>query len=144
MKPTTRIRIVDGIDPTTRAMLTWLQLVTLPADPVVESTDGYWWIAFKGSFPIAFLGMTPVESWPKTGYVSRVGVLSDYRGQGLQKRLLAICERKARALGWKQLISSTYRNPASANSFIARQYRVYEPQVRWGAEDTIYWIKRLQ
>jgi GNAT superfamily N-acetyltransferase len=135
---------VDGTDEKIKAILIWLQLETLPADPVVEPTIGRWWIGYLGCNPVAFAGMTAVELWPKTGYISRVGVLSDYRGQGLQKRLLAVCERKARAIGWKQLISTTYRNPPSANSFVARQYRIYEPQIRWGAEDTIYWIKYLQ
>lgn len=144
MKAAIKIRAVDGLDPKIQAMLIWLQLVTLPADPVVESTDGYWWIGYYCNLPVAYVGMLTVESWPKAGYIARVGVMSDYRGQGLQKRLLAICERKARAIGWKHLISTTYCNPASANSFVARQYRIYEPQIRWGAEETIYWIKKIQ
>jgi GNAT superfamily N-acetyltransferase len=144
VKPKPRITAVNGLDPKIRHMLLWLQLSTLPADPLVESGVGYWWVAYEGCLPIAFLGVLPLESCPKTGYVSRVGVMPDFRGHGLQKRLLAVCERKAKAIGWEQLISSTYRNPPSANSFVARKYRTYEPQVRWGAEDTIYWIKRLQ
>jgi GNAT superfamily N-acetyltransferase len=139
-----KIKAVDGSDQKVASILSWLQLETFPGDPMVEPDVGHWWIAYSGCVPVAFVGMTDVESWPKTGYVSRVGVLPDYRGNGLQKRLLAVCERKARAIGLKRVISTTYRNPPSANSFVARQYRTYEPQVRWGAEDTIYWIKNLQ
>lgn len=139
-----RIKYVDGCDPKVASILIWLQLDTLPGDPLIEPTQGHWWIAYQGCNPVAFIGMTDVESWPLTGYVARVGVLPDYRGQGLQKRLLAVCERKARSIGLRQLISTTYCNPPSANSFIARQYRTYEPQVRWGAEETIYWIKRFE
>lgn len=138
-----RIKSVNGADERIGSLLIWLQLETMPADPVIQPDEGHWWIAYQGCNPVAFVGMTDVESWPKTGYIARVGVLPDYRGNGLQKRLLAVCERKGRELGLKQLISTTYRNPPSANSFVARQYRTYEPQSRWGAEDTIYWIKRL-
>lgn len=138
-----RIRRVDGTHWETAALLAWFQLETMPADPVVEPDEGHWWIAYDGSNPVAFVGMTDVEGWPRTGYVARVGVLPSHRGQGLQKRLLAVCERRGRELGLERLISTTYNNPPSANSFIARQYRTYEPQQRWGADDTIYWIKSL-
>lgn len=141
MSVSVKIKAVDGGDQKIASLLIWLQLETLPGDPVIESSEGYWWIAYDGSIPAAFVGMTDVESWRNTGYVARVGVLPDYRGNGLQKRLLAVCERKAKAIGLKQLISTTYRNPPSANSFVARRYKTYEPEVRWGAEDTIYWIK---
>lgn len=142
--PVTRIRAVDASDQKIASILIWLQLETLPADPLVNPVEGgYWWLVFDGVHPVAYLGLTPVESWGKTGYVARVGVLPAYRGQKLQQRLLRVCERKAKAVGWQRLISTTYNNPPSANSFIACGYRTYEPAGRWGADDTIYWLKEI-
>ena len=82
-----------------------------------------------------------METWEKTGYLSRVGVLSSHRGKGVAKRLMRVCEQKAKRLGWVRMISTTYNNPPSANNFIALGYRTYEPHTRWGAPDTIYWRK---
>lgn len=138
-----RIKRVDGTNLEIAALLAWFQLETLPVDPVVEPDQGYWWIAYLGKEPIGFIGFTDYRDWPKTGYLSRVGVLSNYRGYGLQKRLMARCERGAKALGYLRMISTTYCNPPSANSFIAREWRTYEPTARWGAVETIYWIKEL-
>lgn len=115
----------------------------MPVDPVIDPEEGYWWLVYEGKNPVAFAGMTTMQSWPKAGYIARVGVLPECRGKGLQKKLLAVCERMAKRLGWRHLISTTYCNPPSANSFIARKFKTYEPTSRWGAEDTIYWIKSI-
>lgn len=115
-----------------------LQKETFPADGKVACIDGYWWMAFDGDKAVGFSCMTDVQTWDKTGYISRVGVMPAYRGKGLQRRLMKVCERKAKRLGWARLISTTYNNPPSANNFIALGYRTYEPQARWGASDTIY------
>lgn len=136
-----KIREVFG--PDHEFALMRLQKECFPIDPKVASIDGHWWIAFDGCQPIGFSCMTNVESWDKTGYLSRVGVLGSYRGKGIAKRLMRVCEAKAKRLGWIRMISTTYCNPPSANNFIGLGYRTYEPESRWGAPDTIYWRKDL-
>jgi GNAT superfamily N-acetyltransferase len=139
-----RVRIVEVDGPKEVLVIRRLQEETFPMDEKVSSDDGFWWLAKDGDKVVGFCGMTHVESWPYTGYVSRVGVLPSHRGKGLQRRLMRACERKAKQLGWGRLISSTYNNPPSTNNFISLGYKSYEPASRWGADGTVYWIKELK
>jgi GNAT superfamily N-acetyltransferase len=136
-------KLVDGSRPKMNAILQYMQLETMPYDPVVDPAEGYWWLVRAGSQPVAFLGMTPVEDCPKWGYVARVGVLPEFRGKGIQKHLMRVAERRARAIGLTRLISTTLNNPPSANSFIACGYKTYTPEGPWGYTGTLYWFKDL-
>lgn len=136
-------KLVDGTRPKNNAILQFLQLETLPYDPLVDPAEGYWWLVRKGSHPVAYLGMTKVNDQPDWGYIARVGVMPDCRGKGIQKHLMRVAERHARRIGWTRLISTTLNNPPSANSFIACGYRTYEPEGPWGYTGTIYWYKDL-
>jgi GNAT superfamily N-acetyltransferase len=136
-------KLVDGSKPKMNAILQYMQLETMPYDPVVDPAEGYWWLVKKGSQPAAFLGLTPVDDCPNWGYVARVGVLPEFRGKGIQKHLMRVAERKARAVGLTRLISTTLNNPPSANSFIACGYKTYTPEGPWGYTGTIYWFKDL-
>jgi GNAT superfamily N-acetyltransferase len=138
---TIRIKEVDGKK--FAVQLLRLQKETFPCDEKETPDEGFWWIAYDGDSAIGFAGMTHVNSWDYTGYISRVGVLPSHRGKKLQQRLMRACERKAKQLGWARLISSTYNNPPSANNFIALGYRCYEPEQRWAADGTVYWKKEL-
>jgi GNAT superfamily N-acetyltransferase len=70
-------------------------------------------------------------------------VLPAYRGRGLQRKLIAIRERKAKRLGFTATYSDTYCNPHSSNNLIASGYRMFTPPVEYGAEGTCYWKKNL-
>jgi GNAT superfamily N-acetyltransferase len=133
---------VDGGRPKTNALLQYMQLETMPHDEVIDPAIGYWWLIRESGIPAAFLGMTklPLEN---AGYVARVGVLAPFRGQGMQKHLMRVAERRARTLGWEMLISTTLNNPPSANSFISCGWKTYEPANPWGYIGTIYWRKDL-
>lgn len=135
--------IVDGSRPRMNALLQYMQLETMPHDEVLDPSVGYWWLAKKDGIPAAFLGMTklPLEN---AGYLARVGVLTPFRGNGVQKHLMRVAEHKAKRLGWERLISTTLNNPPSANSFIACGWKTYEPQHPWGYIGTIYWFKDLE
>lgn len=124
-------------------LLLFLQQRIFPSDPVLDPAVGFWWTVRHGDEAVAFAALREVPSWPGSGYMARCGVLKDYRGHGLQRRLLTVRERMARRLGMERVISTTYNNPASANNLIARGYRTYEPVTRWGAKETIYWLKNL-
>jgi GNAT superfamily N-acetyltransferase len=81
--------------------------------------------------------------WIDTGYLCRAGVLSGYRGHGIQKKLIRARIRQAKALGWNWLVTDTYLNPASSNSLIATGFKLFEPSKPWGATQTLYWRKKL-
>ena len=126
-----------------RAALNWLQAKCFLETEHLSVDLGHWWIAREGDIPIAFAALQPVPSWDQTAYMARSGVIHSHRGQGIQKRLLKRREQFAKQTGYVRIITSTYNNPASANSLIARGFRTYMPTAKWGAEDTIYWLKTL-
>lgn len=138
-----RIRLVDGSDPATAELLRSMQRECLPSDVLVDPSEGHWWIAYDGDHPAAFLGLLPSHLYLNWGYLSRVGVCAPYRGLGLQLRLTRAAERKARELGWEGIESNTYENPPSSNNFIKAGYRVYAPAVRYFADGTVHWFKKL-
>ena len=120
-----------------------LQREILPGDRPVTIDNTYWWIAYDGDKPIGFSGYRASRQWCHTAYLCRAGVLSAYRGKGLQRRLIRVRERHAKRLGFIWAISDTSDNPASANNLIACGYRMYEPQSPWGWRHTCYWRKKL-
>ncbi len=117
------------------ATLVALHTLTFPGDEQPEwNPDGVAWITYDGADPVAFLYAEPMldESW----YFSRVGVMPAARGQRLQRKLMRLMQLR---LADKVLVSTTYRNPASANNFVREQWMTYLPAAPWGSPDTIYW-----
>ena len=124
-----------------------LQLECLPGDdPEIPKAGSWWWLAIdEDGKAVGFAGMRPSERWQQTIYLCRAGVLPDYRGQGIQKRLIRARLAKARALGNTHAITDcTTENPASAKSLIKAGFRPYWPKAPWGLPHSIYWIKKLQ
>jgi GNAT superfamily N-acetyltransferase len=123
--------------------LEWLHLHCFPADVIPEWATGTWWITWENKKPIAFIGVEPVKSWKEAVYISRVGVVTEHRGKGLQKFLMNKVVQASSGF-FDNVISSTLENPASANSFIACGFKTYLPAVPWGAAGTIYWTKAIK
>jgi GNAT superfamily N-acetyltransferase len=124
--------------------LTRLQKQCLPYDEPTSTTSGYWWLVHsEDGVPVAFAGLVPSQRWSDCGYLCRAGVLPAHRGQGIQKKLIRVRIRQARALGWNWLITDTHDNPASANSLIARGFRLFNPTKPWGADSALYWRLEL-
>lgn len=138
---TLRIKAVDGAKHADT--LLDLQLTILPYDTPADPRRGWWWIVYDGDRPVGFAGLYRSSRWNDAGYLCRSGVLPSHRGRGLQKRLIRVRERRARAERMNWLISDTYENPPSSNSLIACGYRTYEPSDPWGADGVTYWRKHL-
>lgn len=143
------IREVDGEDDDIAETLDLLHdLCFMNAALRVPYDYGYWWLAYHDKEPIGFAGITPSSIGPGVGYLKRVGVLAEHRGKGLQKRLLKVRERKARALGWHSVITDTTDNVPSANNLIAAGYKLFDPELaqacRWAFKSSLYWRKSLQ
>ena len=138
-----RIRLVDTSDDATKALLRWLQLKTLPGDVPHDVKDGLWWIVEDGDHPVGFAGLVASRRYMGVGYLCRSGILHDYRGRGLQKRLIRVRIAKARRMGWQWLISDTFENPPSANSLIKCGFQTFTPADPWGFKGAIYWRKSL-
>lgn len=104
---------------------------------------GWWWLAFNRSEPVAFAGMRPSYQWGNAIYLSRCGVLREYRGLALQQRLIRVRQRHARSLGVDWLITDTRQNPVSSNNLIREGFLLFEPSEPWGHKDALYWRKKL-
>lgn len=145
-----RIREVDATEEHYHEELTNLHDLTFfDASIRADFERGYWWLvhdrtdAWSSPDPVAFCGFTHALHTPGAGYLKRVGVLKAYRGQGLQRRLITVRERKARTLGLVTMLTDTTENPPSANSLISAGYKTFEPAYRWAFQHSIYWRKAL-
>lgn len=141
---TTRIRIVDTMDDDVVDDLTDLHVATFTR--LVELPDferGFWWVAYDGSEPVGFAGLTQTFADTKVGYLKRAGVIESYRGRGLQRALIRVRERAARRLGMTLMVTDTTENPSSSNNLIACGYRLFSPKNPWAWEHTLYWKKTL-
>ena len=138
-----KIRAIRGNIEKHTALLMFLQRKCLPYDEPYDVSVGHWWIAYDGDKPIGFAGLVRSSSWYDCGYLCRAGVLSAYRGVGVQKKLIAVRVRKAKRLGFKWVISDTRDNNASANSLISQGFRMFTPTKPWGYNDTDYWRRRV-
>lgn len=114
--------------------------------PLPTIGDAAWWYALDQNAPVGFAAIRPCQNSTNVGlaYLYRCGVLPWHRGHGLQRRLLQVRERWARANGYHSIVTDcTIDNPASANSLIRAGYRLYNPGDRWALSSSAYWIKHL-
>lgn len=138
------IKSVDTRNQGICSVLLYLQKKCLPSDEPYDVSKGHWWIAYtEDGRPVAFAGITRSTPWYNCGYLCRAGVIDEFTGHGLQKRLIAVREKKAKALGWEWIITDTTDNPASANSLINAGFKIYSPSVKWAYKHSIYWRKRI-
>lgn len=78
----------------------------------------------------------------KLAYLSRVGVTTEHRGKGLQKRLIRVRLAHAKRHGYSNAITYTVKAGArSINSLIACGFRYYEPPRPWAGSDMLYWYR---
>jgi len=139
-----KIKRVDVRQPQTITRLSVLQKKCLPFDKPYETDHGYWWIATKDGVDCGFAGLVYSSRWSDCGYLVRCGVVADHRGFGLQKKFIRVRIRQAKALGLNWLITSTYDNPASANSLISCGFKMFNPTNTWMAKHTSYWRLKLE
>ena len=137
------IRPIDATRPKNRTILDKLDRRCFQGDEPCDKSEGHWWLVTDAAgTPVAFAGVKASVQWRGTGYLCRVGVRPSARGQGLQKRLIRVRERKARLLGWTHLVTDT-SSVHSGNNLMRCGYKMYEPNTPWCHGDTIYLIKAL-
>lgn len=143
---TYRIVPVDGEDDYDAEMLADLHRATFDDlyTPLVDFSEGHWWVAMVGDTAVAFAGLRPSLRFPgNCGYLWRAAVTPQHRGRGLQRRLIRVRERKAKALGWQWIFTDTTDATPSANNLISCGYRLYDPAEPYGFKNTLYWRKAL-
>ena len=140
-----RIRMVDASDDDVADTLADLHRLTFFDTAAMPDFDlGVWWLAHCGDDPVAFAGVLPSTHARNCGYFSRVGVLPQHWGRGLQLRLMRAVEARSRRIGWNSIVSDTTNNSFSANNFIKAGYRLFEPEVPWAWSHTLYWRRSLR
>jgi len=140
-----RIRMVDASDDDVADTLADLHRLTFFDTAAMPDFDlGVWWLAHRGDDPVAFAGVLPSTHARNCGYFSRVGVLPQHWGRGLQLRLMRAVEARSRRIGWNSIVSDTTNNSFSANNFIKAGYRLFEPEVPWAWSHTLYWRRSLR
>ena len=140
-----RIREVDGHDDEIADTLADLHRLTFfDGASIPKFEQGYWWLAFCKTSPVAFAGIVASTYAHNAGYFCRVGVLKRHCGRGLQLRLMRALESRARQIGWDAVVSDTTDNLASANNFIRAGYRLYLPPRPWAWPNTLYWRKSIR
>jgi GNAT superfamily N-acetyltransferase len=140
-----RIRMVDASDDDVADTLADLHRLTFFDAAAMPRFDlGAWWLACCSDEPVAFAGFIPSTHARHCGYLSRVGVLQQHWGQGLQLRLMRAVEARGRRIGLKDIVSDTTNNSYSANNFIKAGYRLFEPEVPWAWPHTLYWRRSLR
>lgn len=120
-----------------------LQAETLPTDRPCSTESGHWWLAHEGDLAVGFAGIVQSVRWADAMYLCRAGVAESHRGRGIQKRLIAVRERYARAEGKRWIVTDTTSNPQSGNSLIGRGFRLFNPTTPWGPKSALYWRKKL-
>lgn len=128
----------------TKLLITEAHTVCFPNDERYCPEKGHWWIAYDGDRLAGFAGIRRSNRWSDAGYLCRAAVMPEFRGCGLQKRLIRVRIAKARSLGWRYCITDTRLNPKSANSLISCGFRMYLPRVPWSFRDACYWRLNLQ
>lgn len=139
-----KIQRVNTRHPAVQTRLSVLQKKCLPYDKPYDTTNGTWWIATKNGVDCGFAGLICSPWWSDCGYLVRCGVLPDYRGLGLQKKFIRVRIRQAKTLKMNWIVTSTYDNPASANSLISCGFKMFNPSRPWMTKHTSYWRLKLE
>ena len=124
-----------------------LQRLCLPADTLchVEAEDCAFG-TFDSGRMVAFAVVKKSKGYYNTAYLARVGVLEEYRGLGIQKKLIQLRERWARKKGVKHIITDTTNdNIPSMRSLMSCKYKPFWPSLRepWASSKAVYWKKEL-
>lgn len=109
--------------------------------------DAYWWIAYHEGTAIGMAGLdfwNPPNVVVPSAFLARVGVLTEYRGLGLQSRFIKTREKQAVEDGYNRIITYTsIENIHSANNLIKHGYRLYTPLIEWGVKNSMYFEKHF-
>lgn len=113
-----------------------------PGDLLDVSTNVHGWIVRCGDDrkPIGFCTCTDIGH--RILFLSRAGLLPNYFGYGLHKRLINIRLRYAKVNGFKTVITYVKKdNYASFANLIKCGFLIYTPEYDYAGKDFIYLIK---
>lgn len=110
----------------------------------VWTENSAYWAAFDGDKIVGYGGYTLSRYWADCVYFNDAGVLREYRGKGLQKRLIRARLRAAKKAGfWAAYTYTAPSNPASSQNLIRCGFRPYWPKNPYAGEGWCYWWRKL-
>lgn len=119
--------------------------VLFPLDPMTYNLDHFYWIVKYQDHKIGFCSMYFCKDTgePNVVFLSRAGLLPEFRKMGIGKRLLVTRMKEAKRMGAKSVITYTIDNVSSANNLISKGFKLYDPSYRYGGKGALHWYKRL-
>ena len=135
-----KIRRHDGDAP----LIEYLDSRLFSAEERVERIEeSAWWVGWDDTIPVAYGGARYIPE-AKAVFLSRAGVLWEARGQGLQKKLIALRVKWARTTGATKVITYTHpENVVSSNNLIRSGFELYNPEWKWEGPTFLYWILEI-
>ena len=111
-------------------------------DPPLIDRFTFGWIVKVGGTIAGYALARVAGHVPNALYMSRCGVLPEYRGNGLQQLMIAARVEYAREDGFQEVITDTQpMNTPSCNNLIAQGFKLYETQSLTQDTNTLYWVK---
>jgi hypothetical protein len=118
---------------------------TCLSDNNFDFSSNYCWIAYHKNSPVAYACLKPLHGFNEgMGFLSRCGVLKNWRTHNLQLRLIRVRINKARKLGLGKLITytNTWNYPSMMNLLKAK-FRFYNPSTNWAGISAHYFYLNL-
>jgi GNAT superfamily N-acetyltransferase len=135
------------------ALIDEMDRICFPLDTPALFAGAEWSIGRDDGKPAAYCAWKAVEhDGVAVGFHYRGGVLPDWRGHGLQRRMLRLRESEMRQHGLSRAVTYTDADgAASMRNLIAEGYRPYAPTPtttlsglgRLGRVGFVHWEKRL-
>ncbi len=105
-----------------------------------DSGNEIWLATDSEGEAVAFASIRPTVDEPDAAFLSRVGVLSGHRRNGLHRRFLKVRENYAYTAGFHYIWTyTTYWNLTSANNLIRAGFLHFRP---WWATGTFFYFKK--
>lgn len=99
-----------------------------------------WWVIIDKKEIIAYCGHSFIQFSTLNHYIyfNRAWVRKDYRGKGIQKRLIKIRMKSAKKITHVILTYTMIDNYASINSLISCGFKIYEPEYKYISGNVLY------
>lgn len=140
------IRLTPVTSAQSRARVSAMQhvLFPVPANYHADLMEGQWWIAQSAGRDAGFCAIAPLKHSRECAYLSRAGVMPNYRGKGLQQRMIRLRLRWAKSKGYRYVVTYTEpSNLASSNSLISCGFKLYRPSKPLSAPGMLHWRTKI-
>lgn len=140
-----RLRRIESVCPLTQRALQELDKECFPYDKPCRPEVGYWWVLWDDNKVAGYCGLcdSPKDDG-SVAYLCRAGVMPEYRGRRLQRRLIKVRLSYAARLGYQEVVTDTrWDNVESSNSLAACGMKLYRPLYPWSYSNALYWYRKL-